>query len=118
MLDREQRDLLIALSYLYLACGQEVRALPLLRLMEHDDGDDPQMLRALAHALTAERRSDQALAVIDRLEALEGAGGQCELILLRSRALHAAGRRAEAREWFARYVSHRTMRLDAGIAAP
>ena len=107
MLDGEQRDLLIALSYLYLACGQEARALPLLRLMQHDDGDDPQVLRALAHALTAERRSEQALTVIDRLEALEGADGRREILLLRSRALHAAGRREEARACFGAYLSRR-----------
>lgn len=76
-------------------------------LMQHDDGDDPQVLRALAHALTAERRSEQALAAIDRLEALEGAGGRRETLLLRSRALHAAGRREEARACFAAYLSRR-----------
>ena len=97
MLDREQRDLLISLSYLYLACGQEIRALPLLWLLERDNGNDPEVLRALAHALTAECMCDQALKVIDRVEALEGAGGSGEVLLLRSRALHAAGQRAEAR---------------------
>ena len=118
MLDREQRDLLISLSYLYLACGQEIRALPLLWLLERDNGNDPEVLRALAHALTAECMCDQALKVIDRVEALEGAGGSGEVLLLRSRALHAAGQRAEARACFTAFVSRRARRLAAGSAVP
>ncbi len=117
MLDREQRDLLLSLSYLYLACGQEIRALPLLWLLERDGGDDVEVLRALAHALTAEGLHDRAMRVIDRVEVLEGGGGQGEVLLLRSRALHAAGRGAEARACFAGYVSRRAQRLDAGMAA-
>lgn len=118
MLDCEQRDLLVSLSFLYLACGQEIRALPLLLLLERDDGDDPEVLRALAHALTAEGMCDRALEVIERVQALEGAGGSDEALLLRSRALHAAGRGAEARACFAGFVSRRAERRSPAMAEP
>lgn len=113
MLDREQRDLLVSLSFLYLACGQEIRALPLLSLLDRSGNADAEVLRALAHALTAEGLSDQALAVLDRLEAVEGDDGPREILLLRARALHAAGRGAEARECFAAFVSRRASHQPA-----
>ena len=118
LLDREQRDLLVSLSFLYLACGQELRALSLLSLLERDNDNDPEVLRALAYALTAEGLYDRALDVIGRLEALEGADGPGEVLLLRSRALHAAGRGVEARACFAAFVARRTARPAAALAAP
>ena len=109
MMSREQRDLLASLSFLYLACGQEIRALPLLSLLERDDANDVEVLRGLAHALTKEGLHDRALAVIDRVESIERAGGGAprEVLLLRSRALHAAGRRTEASACFADFVAGR-----------
>lgn len=118
MLDREQRDLLVSLSFLYLACGQEIRALPLLSLLERDGGDDPEVLRALAHALTAEGLCDRALEVIGRVRAIEGEAGAAEVLLLQARALHAAGRRAEARACFTDFVSRRAVRPGIAAALP
>lgn len=117
MMDCEQRDLLVSLSYLYLACGQEIRALPLLSLLERDNGDDPEVLRALAHALTTQGMCDRALEVIERVQALEGGSGSGEVLLLRARALHAAGRRVEARACFAGFVSRRQPRGQPVLSA-
>src|SRR5262245_44384014 len=67
-----QRDLLCALSFVYLACGQQGKALPLIRLVASSMPDDIGSLRVLAYALLANGRGEEALAAVDRLEAIDG----------------------------------------------
>jgi hypothetical protein len=50
MVGADQRDLLCALSYVYVACGQCRRALALLRLVERERPDDVEAIRLLAYA--------------------------------------------------------------------
>lgn len=109
-MDAEQRDLLLSVSYAYLACGMERRALPLLLLLvAADDGKDAAALRGLAHAYVATGRGDEALGVLDLLERHEAgvAGPAPGLLLLRSRALHQQGRHGEARACFGAFVALR-----------
>ena len=104
-MDAEQRDLLLSMAYLYLACGHERRALPLLLLVAEERPADLDCLRALAHAYTAAGQGDLAMAVIERLEALDLDPDSRGLLLLRSRALYHQSRLAEARACFSRYAS-------------
>ncbi len=103
-MDAEQRDLLLSMAYLYSACDRERRALPLLLLVAAEHPTDRDCLRALAHAYTAAGQGDLAMMVIERLESLEGEPCSRGLLLLRSRALHAQSRLAEARACFRRYA--------------
>jgi hypothetical protein len=103
-----QRDLLCALSFVYLTCGQESKALPLVRLVASSIPDDISGLRLLAYALLANGRGDEALATVDRLEAIDGDGqSRLPLLLLRSHALRLSGRTDEARLCFQRFVAAR-----------
>ncbi|MGI4939312.1 MAG: hypothetical protein ACRYHQ_01865 [Janthinobacterium lividum] len=102
-MDAEQRDLLLSIAFLHLTCGRERRALPLLLLVAANNPDDPDCLRALAHAYTATSRGELALVVLDRLDV--GAGEAGTVALLRARALHQAGRLDEARACFAVFSS-------------
>ncbi len=115
-MDSEQRDLLLSMSFLYLACGCERRALPLLLLVVADDPQDREALRALAHGYTATGRGELALAVLDRLLELGEDARAGGLLLLRSRALHEAGRIDEARHCFAAYAAANPRR-QSGQAA-
>ena len=107
-MDAEQRDLLLSMAYLYLACGRERRALPLLLLLlvatEHPA--DLDCLRALAYAYTATDHGDLAMTTVERLEELEAAPHNRGLLLLRSRALYKQARLPEARACFSRCASH------------
>lgn len=103
-----ERDLLCALSYVHLACGQSAQCLALLRLADHEDSEDVDLLRILAYALISEGRGDEALAALDRLDKLDSQpSSRLPLMLLRSHALRQAGRMAEARATFKSYVSLR-----------
>ena len=116
-MDAEQRDLLLSMAFLYMACGRERRALPLLLLVTAEDPDDRECLRALAHAYTATARGNLALVVLDRLEALEDDPQGRGLLLLRSRALHQQGRLPEARDCFARATARGNGDATRGRAA-
>lgn len=111
MVGARQRDLLCALSYVYLACGQAGRALVLLRLVEQEADNDVGILRMLAYALVANGDGEAALAVIDRLQELDGGlDAHVPLLLMRSHALRLAGRLGEARQCFKAFTA---ARLDA-----
>ncbi|WFU23490.1 histidine kinase [Bradyrhizobium sp. CB1717] len=100
-----ERDLLCVLSYVYLACGQSAKSLALLRLVAHEQSQDIGLLRILAYALISERRGDEALSVLDRLDKLDDEPSSCPpLMLMRSHALRHAGRMTEAQAVFKRYV--------------
>ncbi|MBO4227542.1 hypothetical protein [Bradyrhizobium neotropicale] len=104
----QERDLLCALSYVHLACGQSARSLALLRLVAREHSQDVDLLRILAYALISERRGEEALAVLDRLDTLDDQpSSRLPLMVLRSHALRQAGRIAEARAIFKNYVSLR-----------
>ncbi|SMX56347.1 conserved protein of unknown function [Bradyrhizobium sp. ORS 285] len=103
-----ERDLLCALSYVYLACGQSAPSLALLRIAAREHSDDIGLLRILAYTLISEHLGDEALDVLDRLEALDThPSSRVPMTLLRSHALRRAGRMSEAREVFQTYISLR-----------
>ncbi|MBH5371158.1 tetratricopeptide repeat protein [Bradyrhizobium glycinis] len=103
-----ERDLLCALSYVHLACGQSAQSLALLRIAAREHSHDVDLLRILAYTLIAEGLGDEALDVLDRLDALDvHPSSRVPMTLLRSHALRHAGRMAEARDVFQRYVSLR-----------
>ena len=104
-MDAEQRDLLLSMAYLYLACGRERRALPLLLLVAAEHPTDLDCLRALAYGYTATDQGDLAMAVVERLEQLDPEPHSRGLLLLRSRALYHQSRLAEARACFSRYAA-------------
>jgi Flp pilus assembly protein TadD len=109
MVGADQRDLLCALSYVYVACGQCRRALALLRLVERARPDDVEAIRLLAYAHLANKDGAAALAAIDRLEALDpDPASVAPLLLLRSHALRLEGQTADARLQFDQFVFARS----------
>ncbi|WP_342724029.1 hypothetical protein AAFG07_33830 [Bradyrhizobium sp. B097] len=109
LISRPERDLLCALSYVHLACGQSARSLALLRIAAREHSQDVDLLRILAYTLISEGFGDEALDVLDRLDALDDQpSSRVPLTLLRSHALRQAGRMTEARDVFQRYVSMRS----------
>jgi Flp pilus assembly protein TadD len=109
MVGADQRDLLCALSYVYVACGQCRRALALLRLVERTRPDDVEAIRLLAYAHLANKDGAAALAAIDRLEALDpDPASKAPLLLLRSHALRLDGQTADARLRFDQFVFARS----------
>lgn len=104
----QERDLICALSYVHLACGQNAPGLALLRLLDHEETRDVGLLRILAYGLVSDGAGEEALGVLDRLEALDDQPeARQPLILLRSHALRRAGRMDEARSAFRDYVALR-----------
>lgn len=104
----QERDLLCALSYLHLACGQGAQSVALLRLIVRNNSEDVDLLRILAYALISEGLGDEALPILDRLETVDDdPSSRIPLTLLRSHALRRAGRMEEARAVFQDYVSLR-----------
>ncbi|UGA42058.1 MULTISPECIES: tetratricopeptide repeat protein [Bradyrhizobium] len=103
-----ERDLLCALSYVHLACGQSAQSLALLRIAAREHSQDVDLLRILAYTLISEGLGDEALEVLDQLDAVDAhPSSRVPLTLLRSQALREAGRMTEARDVFRRYVSLR-----------
>lgn len=103
-----ERDLLCALSYAHLACGQTASSLSLLRLATRDHAKDVGVLRIFAYALISEGLGDEALTILDRLDAVDDQpSSRLHLTLLRSHALRQAGRMDEGRAVFQSYVSLR-----------
>ena len=108
MVGADQRDLLCALAYVYVACGQCRRALALLRLVVRVRPDDVEAIRLLAYAHLANKDGAAALAAIDRLGALDtDPASEAPLLLLRSHALRLEGQMADARRRFDQFVSAR-----------
>lgn len=108
-ISRTERDLLCALSYVHLACGQSAQSLALLRIVAHKHSQDVELLRILVYALISEGQGDEALAALDRLDELDDQpSSRLPLMVLRSQALRNAGRMAEARVIFKTYVSLRS----------
>jgi hypothetical protein len=91
---------------LAVACGQNRRALALLRLVARERPDDVALLRVFAYALLAAGEGEIALTVVERLEALDGTA-QSGTLLLRSHALRLAGRLDDARQCFRDFVAVR-----------
>jgi tetratricopeptide (TPR) repeat protein len=109
MIGADQRDLLCALAYVYVACGQCRRALALLRLVVRARPDDVEAIRLLAYAHLANKDGAAALAAIDRLDVLDtDQGSQAPLLLLRSQALRLEGQMADARRQFDQFVIARS----------
>ncbi len=108
LISGQERDLLCALSYVHLACGQSAQSLALLRLVAHDNCQDIDLLRIFAYALISEGLGGEALAILDRLDTLDDQpSSRLPLMLLRAHALRRAGRQDEARAVFQSYVSLR-----------
>ncbi|MGY8678342.1 histidine kinase [Bradyrhizobium sp. UFLA05-153] len=109
LISGQERDLLCALAYIHLACGQSGQSLALLRLVVHDHTQDVVLLRIFAYALISEGLGDEALVILDRLDILDDQPwARLPLTLLRSHALRRAGRMDEARATFQSYVSLRS----------
>ncbi len=108
-----QLDIVCSVSYLHLLTGQRQSAVGLLSLARQSHPDEPGVLRLLALALVESGEGERALEVIADLERCEPDDEAGTLILLlRSRALHASARRAEARLCFDQYVSRRAGRAQ------
>lgn len=108
LISEQARDLLCALSYVHLACGQSAHSVALLRLAAHANSQEVDLLRILAYALISEDLGDEALTILDRLDILdEQPSSRLPLTLMRSHALRRAGRMEEARAVFQSYVSLR-----------
>jgi cytochrome c-type biogenesis protein CcmH/NrfG len=109
MVGADQRDLLCAVAYVYVACGQSRRALALLRLVVRARPDDVEAIRLLAYAHLANRDGAAALDAIDRLCALDtDPASEAPLLLLRSHALRLEGQMADARRRFDQFVVARS----------
>jgi hypothetical protein len=94
-----------ALSFGHVASGDPKIGLLLLLALEPFGLRHPRHLRLLAYAYLAAGEPERALATLDRLG--ESAGRSLGL-LLKSRALLAAGRHLEARAVFATFVAEPT----------
>lgn len=94
-------DLLHCLGFVYLRHGQATRATVLLMLAARAGRDRVEILRTLAAAMIGAGLGDQALAVLDRICAIDPAAGSHRMIaLMRARALLLLDRGAEARALF------------------
>ena len=99
-------QLLHVLGYLYGCHGQVKRGAAYLLIAAQLAPGNAGVLRTLAHVLTLDGEADKALATIARLETLDGMNHPT-LALLKSRALLAAGRTAEARHAFRDFLVQR-----------
>ena len=100
-------QLLHVLGYLYGCHGQVKRGAAYLLIAAQLSPGNPGVLRTLAHLLILDGEADKALATIARLETLDGMDHPT-LALLKSRALLAAGRTAEARHAFRDFLAQRS----------
>lgn len=99
-------QLLHVLGYLYGCHGQVKRGAAYLLIAAQLSPGNAGVLRTLAHLLILDGEADKALATIARLESLDDMDDPT-LALLKSRALLAAGRTAEARSAFRKFLAHR-----------
>lgn len=99
-------ELLHSIGHIYGSHGQTKRALVLHLIAARLAPADTGILRSLAYGFLMDGEPDRALAVIDRLEELEGADRPA-FHLLKSRALWAAGHEMEARSAFRHYLERR-----------
>lgn len=99
-------QLLHVLGYLYGCHGQVKRGVAYLLIAAQLSPGNPGVLKTLAHLLILDGEADKALATIARLETLDGMAHPT-LALLKSRALRAAGRMAEARHAFRACLAQR-----------
>lgn len=104
----EQKDLLHALTFLYLRHGQNRRALSLIMLAARRLPDDPGLMRTLAFAFIANGAAEEALEVLERLDQIHPARGTEPMrYLMKARALLHAGRIDEAKALFRQFVEAR-----------
>jgi type III secretion protein Y len=99
-------ELLHSLGHIYGAHGQTKRALVLQLIAARLEPNNPGILRSLAYGFLMDGEPERSLAVIDRLETLEGSESPA-FHLLKSRALWASGRELEARRSFRDYLERR-----------
>ncbi len=105
LVDARQHDLLCAIAFVHLSCGEVQSALALLTLAEQEWPESLSVLRTLAYAQIADLDGERALSTVERLDALDHSPeSQAPLLLLRSRALRLLGRWAEAREAFLTFI--------------
>jgi type III secretion protein Y len=98
--------LLHALGYLYGCHGHTKRALVLQLIAARLAPDDTGILRSLAYTFLLDGAPERALAVIERLRAMD-TDDHAALDLLKSRALWEAGREIEARRVFRDFLDRR-----------
>ena len=91
-------DLMHCLGFIYLRHGQPYRAVVMLIVAAQEQPNRPEILRTLCAALIAARMGQQALDILDKLDALVPEQAQHPMIrLMRARALLLLGRTEEAR---------------------
>ena len=105
--DRDQRELLLSLGWLYIRCGHHRRGLVLVLLAALSAPEDIAAQRALAWALVVNGSGEEALATLDALEPGAAEPPDPAIKLLRSRALWLTGRTEAARRCFAEFVALR-----------
>lgn len=102
---KEQTETLLILAEVYLDQGQPERAAILLEALHWLEPDSVPVLRALSYALLQAGRTEEALAALDALLRRDAAmPAQAPALLMRSKALWALGRAAEAQESWQRYL--------------
>lgn len=106
--DQNAKELLHCLGYVYGRHGQTKRALVLQLIAARLAPEDLGVLRTLAYTFLLDGAPERALTIIGRLDAMDAAG-EPGLQLLKSRALWAAGRQAEARQVFRTYRQRRAL---------
>ena len=106
-MEPDEQDTLLVLAFLYLACGEDRRAVVLLALVERFAPTNPSVLRALSHAYTEVGHSDRALELLDRLEKAGNRDDRQGILLIRSRALMQLGRTDDARQCFQEFIASR-----------
>lgn len=104
-MERSHTDLLAVLAYFYLRHDRPAKAAVLYRVLDALAPGDGATMTGLAAALVWSGRGDEAMAVLDRLDASGGAGASVHL--LRSQALELAGRADAAAVALDRYLAAR-----------
>lgn len=94
------------LGYLYGSHGQQKRGAAYLLIAAQLSPENEKILRTLAHLLILDGEAEKALATVEKLETLEGSDDPA-LLILKSRALLAAGRKAEARSSFRDFLKRK-----------
>ena len=95
--------LLHTAGYLYGQHGQTRRAIAILMVAARLAPGNVGVLRTLAYSFLVDGAPERAIAIMDRLRAMEG-GDHPALDLLESRALWACGRQTEARAALDQYM--------------
>ena len=102
MMERDERELLLTVAWMFARHGQESRALTLCEALHEDAPRDGVAATAVAELLLGERRADEALRALREAD-VPPALRRAEA-LLETRALVLLGRRTDADRRWRRYL--------------